>query len=184
MGRLLSPVLAGAILLAACTGAGESESADNVQPTVTTAAAPSTTGPPVVLAVAEELALLAGQCWGPLPTPQPETSLPASLTVAVVDCAGAHSGFAYGNGCLAAEAPDARDPVIVVPCPGHPDDPWPGLRALQRAAVSACLPLFDEQVGERYATSDQAAVELLPTEELWALGERRYVCTAQPGEPE
>lgn len=183
MGRLLSPVLAVAVLLTGCTGSGESDSGDGAQPTPTTTTAPPTTGPAVVLAVAEELALVAGQCWGPLPTPQPETSIPASLTVAVVDCAGSHSGFAYGNGCLAAEAPDARDPVIVVACPGRADDPWPGLRALQRAAVSACLPLFEERVGERYATSDQEAVELVPTEELWAAGERRYVCTAQPGEP-
>ncbi len=148
-----------------------SEDVETTEPVITT--------PPVILDVAEHLALTAGQCWSELPTPQPPTSIPSSETVAVVDCAGSSVGIVYSNGCLAVEPPETREPVFATPCPGRPDDRWPGLRELRPAAVAACLPQFEGGVGERYATSELEAIELLPTEEQWALGDRRFVCIAQ-----
>ena len=165
----------------ACTGGSTAE------PTTTSAAPiaddeeiePAITTPPVILDVAEHLALTAGQCWSQLPTPQPATSIPASETVAVVDCSGSSLGLVYSSGCLAVEPPETLEPVFATPCPGRPEDRWPGLRELRPAAAAACLPQFEAGVGERYALSDLEAVELLPTEEQWALGDRRFVCTAQ-----
>ncbi len=148
----------------------------------TTSAVLSTTTnaePPLILDVATELELQAGQCWADLPTPQPPTSVPQSRTVAIVDCGGANLGVAYGNGCLASEPSTAPNPVATIPCPGRPDDPWPEERNLGPAVAAACLPLFETGVGERYATSELEAVELVPTEQMWLVGERRYVCTAQ-----
>ncbi len=137
----------------------------------------------MILDIATELDLRAGQCWADLPTPQPPTSAPQSRTVAVVDCTGTNLGLAYGNGCLATEPSTAPEPVVTIACPGRPDDPWPNPRDLQPAVAAACLPLFEAGVGERYATSDLEAIELVPTEEMWLTGERRYVCTAQDPEP-
>ena len=169
------------LVLGGCTGSADEDFSGSADSTEVTA--PTTTlGPVAIVDVKQELALEAGQCWGPLPTPQPETTVPASLTVAVVECSGQNAGLAYGNGCLAANSPDDREPVQIIPCPGRPEDPWPGDRDIGRAAVSACLPLFEAGVGEQYASSSFEAIEMVPTMEQWLAGERRFVCTAVPGE--
>lgn len=170
------------LFLGACTG---SDQVAPLQTTETTSATSSTTEalPVSILDVQQQLALQPGQCWGLLPTPQPETTLPASPMVAVVDCAGQNSGLAYGSGCVASGGLESREPVVEVPCPGQPDDSWPGDRDLRRGVVSACLPLFEAGVGDRYATSDLEAVELVPTMDQWLVGERRFVCTAVTPEP-
>ncbi len=182
MVRRCLALLTSILFLGACTG---SDQGAPLETTETTAATSFTTEtlPVSILDVQQELALQAGQCWGPLPTPQPETTLPASPTVAVVDCAGQNSGLAYASGCVASDVSESREPVAEVPCPGQPDDSWPGDRDLRRAVVSACLPLFETGVGERYATSDLEAVELVPTMEQWLVGERRFVCTAVTPQP-
>lgn len=179
--RCLSLAIGVLFTVTACTGG---TSADSTTTTTAVESDPGTTQPvattpPVILDVAEHLALTAGQCWSELPTPQPATSIPSSETVAVVDCAGSSLGIVYSNGCLAVEPPETREPVVATPCPGRAEDRWPGLRELRPAAVAACLPKFEGGVGERYATSELAAIELLPTEEQWALGDRRFVCIAQ-----
>jgi hypothetical protein len=183
--RFLPFVIAAVATLSGCTGS-EDAVAQNPSTTSTTAAETTTAPPPpVILDVATELDLLAGQCWADLPTPQPPTSAPQARTVAVVDCEGTNLGLVYGNGCLASEPSTAPNPVVAIDCPGRPDDPWPELRDLELAVAVACLPRFEAGVGERYATSDLEAVELVPTEEMWLAGERRYVCTAQdPAPPE
>lgn len=178
MVRLL-PVVAAVLILGGCTGSGDADAGATsitsaVEETTTTTAAP-----PVILDVATELDLQAGQCWAELPTPQPSTSVPQARTVAIVDCAGTNIGLAYGNGCLASESSTAQNPVVAIECPGRPEDPWPEPRDLEPAVAAACLPLFEAGVGERYATSELEAIELIPTEEMWLAGERRYVCTAQ-----
>ena len=177
MVRRCLALLTSILFLGACTG---SDQVDPLETTETTAATSFTTEalPVLILDVQQELALQPGQCWGPLPTPQPDTTLPASQTVAVVDCAGQNSGLAYGSGCVASNVSESREPVVEVPCPGQTDDSWPGDRDLRRAVVSACLPLFEGGVGDRYATSELEAVELVPTMEQWLVGERRFVCTA------
>ncbi len=175
---ILLVLFLGSWALAACTGSSDPESqadttdVDAEPPSVSTSVAPS-----VITDIAQELALQAGQCWTDLPTPQPSTSVPASPTIAVVDCASARLGLVYGNGCLG--FPDGND-VEVVECPGQPDDAWPSTRLIRPVVIQACLPLFEDGVGERFAVSDLAAVEWFPSEALWAQGERRFVCTAQP----
>lgn len=183
--RPLGIVLGLGLLLGACTGsAATGTSLPTASPETSTTTNTTPAEPTIILGVVQQLALVAGQCWGTLPTPQPSTSLPASLTVTVVECGEEVQGITYGNGCLGAEPPEAREPVITVACPGRAEDPFPGTRELERAAIAACLPLFEDGVGERYATSELEAIELVPTEEMWLIGERRYVCTAQPPTPE
>ena len=180
MVRCLSLVIGVLLVGSACTGGSTAVPATTTaQTSEETAIEAVVTPPPVILDVAEHLALTAGQCWSDLPTPQPATSVSASETVAVVDCGGSSLGLVYSNGCLAVEPSETLEPVVTTPCPGRPDDRWPGLRELRPAAVTACLPQFESGVGERYATSELEAIELLPTEEQWALGDRRFVCTAQ-----
>ncbi|NNF53399.1 MAG: hypothetical protein HKN03_03050 [Acidimicrobiales bacterium] len=178
MVRRCLPLLASILFLAACTGSEQVAPPETTQTTDTSSSTTTESLPVSILDVKQELALQPGQCWGPLPTPQPETTVPASLTVAVVDCAGQHSGLAYGSGCVATNVAESREPVVEFPCPGRPEDSWPGDRDLRRAVVSACLPQFEGGVGERYATSELEAVELVPTMEQWLVGERRFVCTA------
>ncbi|MFW2383943.1 MAG: hypothetical protein ACN4GZ_19480 [Acidimicrobiales bacterium] len=177
--RLLPVVIACALAITACTGSEDptAEATSTTSTTVTSTSNPPP--PPIILDVATELDLQAGQCWAELPTPQPPTSVPQARTVSVVDCAGTNLGLVYGNGCLASEPSTGPNPVRAIDCPGRPEDPWPEPRDLESAVALACLPLFEAGVGERYATSDLEAIELVPTEEMWLAGERRYVCTAQ-----
>lgn len=182
MVRRCLPLLTSILFLGSCTGSDQ-VAAPEITETAATSSSTTANLPVSILDVQQELALQAGQCWGALPTPQPETTLPASPIVAVVDCAGQNSGLAYGSGCVASEASESRQPVIEVPCPGRPEDSWPGDRDLRRAVVSVCLPLFEAGAGERYATSELEAAELVPTMEQWLAGERRFVCTAVPPEP-
>ncbi len=168
--------------MSACTS-DEPEAAATT--TTTPTEITTSTAPARILDVGTELDLQAGQCWGELPTPQPPTTGPQARTVAIVDCAAAHIGKVYGNGCLGIERAEtsATNKVVAIPCPGNPDDPWPTQRDIEPVVAAACLPLFEDGVGERYATSDLEAIELVPTEEMWLAGERRYVCTAQDPPP-
>lgn len=141
----------------------------------------TTTVPTTAVVVTDELGVPVTDAAGVPVTEAPATTLPESEPVAVVDCAGSQLGVVYANGCLGTAPADARVPVVEVPCPGIFEHPYPGSRQLVVAAAKFCLDRFEDAFDEPFALSELEAREWIPTEELWAIGDRRVACTATKG---
>jgi hypothetical protein len=180
--RLLVASLLLLVVSAACS---PPETADPTATTPATEETTATTEPPQVLGVARALDLQVGDCYAPLPEPTvdpdaPATTAPATTTTTMVtklvaDCSGSYQARVFATSCLQAMPDGTLDGG---PCPGSPQDPWPGDREVRRAATRICLQHFEQTFGEPYATSVRVTEELTPTEGAWVNGDHRVVCAA------
>jgi hypothetical protein len=59
-----------------------------------------------------------------------------------------------------------------------PDGDLPSEAALDEKAGEVCIPAFEEFVGRTYEDSELDLSYLTPTEESWAEGDRRVLCSA------
>jgi hypothetical protein len=171
-------VLAIVFGLAACTSEATPTTTELTIPinTTETTAAPEEEEPaPVVISRKASLALAPGECYDDLTIEQPRNAAaPESPWMDVVDCNGTHYAAVFAVGCLGT-SPEAEE-LIAVACPGLVEDVWPGKVELQRSTVKACLSQFEAVYDETYAETELRAVELIPTEETWLVGERRVIC--------
>jgi hypothetical protein len=159
--RRTSPLLLLALLAplaVSCGDDGESSTTTTAPATTTTAAPPSTTEPPgqpidpAVLAVGDcfEERVISGQG-------QTEVDEEQMVTV---DCAQPHLNEVY----------------LIADMPEEDGTPFPGTEAVDAFAVDTCLTAFEPFVGAEYVTSRFDIGYTLPTEDTWALPDRRVTC--------
>lgn len=138
---------------------------------------------PVVPVLA--LALLAVACGGddapPATTPAPSTTVADGRTslyeVAVGDCL---DGLATGTDLLVAVVPcDRPHQAEVYGTAEVRGDAFPGVDQLRRRAATACAQRFAGYTGEPAGPGTELAfVEVVPTVESWAAGDRAALCLA------
>jgi hypothetical protein len=144
--------------LAGCGGDDDAATTTTTTAPTTTAPPPSTSEPPG--SPIDPAVLAVGDCFEERVIPgQGETDFDEEQTV-VVDCAQPHLNEVY----LIADMPD------------EDGAPFPGADAVDAFAVETCLDAFEPFVGLDYVDSVFEIGYTLPTEETWALPDRRVTC--------
>lgn len=210
MTRLVALVaLAATCVLSACTDSGPD---DDGGATSSTDAQPTTTEPPIIMALAPNLGLSPEQCFADVPLVETTTTSTSSTTQGSDGSEDPVTTIDAIDQALETTTTLPRPPTVAVvdcagtnlgqvyatfclgpteddesqltsaACPGDPELSYPGDRAIRRAAARICLQRFEEAFGEDYAASERIAQEFTPTEGVWELGDHRVVCHSATGQ--